>query len=138
MYLLDNNVISEMRKIKTGKANQGVINWAKDKPLTELYTCEIVIMELLRWIVLKQRKDPVQAKHLQAWYDNFVMPNFEGRILTIDRKVSLICAEFHVPNPRPENDCWIASIAKAHDFTLVTRNLGDFEGLPIKIINPFI
>lgn len=138
MYLLDNNVISELRKIKTGKANPGVVAWIKDRPLTELYTCEIVIMELLRWIALKQRKDPVQATHLQAWYDNFVLPNFAGHILTIDRQASLICAEFHVPNPRPENDCWIAAIAKVHDLTLVTRNAKDFEDLPIKIINPFI
>lgn len=138
MYLLDNNVISEMRKTKTGKANKGVVDWVKDKPLTQLYTCEIVIMELVRGIAQKQRKDPEQAYHLQAWYDNFVLTSFAGRILTIDRQASLICASFHVPNPRPENDCWIASIAKAHNLILVTRNVDDFKGLPITVINPFI
>lgn len=137
MYLLDNNVISEMRKTKTGKANIGVVNWVRDKPLTQLYTCEIVIMELLRWVAQKQRKDPEQARHLQEWIDSFVLPSFEGRILTIDRQASAICASFHVPNPRAENDCWIASIAKAHNLILVTRNVGDFEGLPVTIINPF-
>lgn len=127
-----------MRKTKTGKANAGVMNWVKDKPLTHLYTCEIVIMEIVRGIEQKKRKDPEQASHLQAWYKSFVLPSFAGRILTIDRQASLICANFHVPNPRAENDCWIASIAKAHNLILVTRNVGDFEGLPIEIINPFI
>lgn len=57
MYLLDNNVISEMRKVANGKANSGLTEWVKNKPLSELYTCEIVIMELVRGIELKRRKD---------------------------------------------------------------------------------
>lgn len=138
MYLLDTNIISEMRKTKTGKANKGVVDWVKNQPLNQLYTCEIVIMELLRWVEQKQRKDPEQAKHLQAWFESFVLTSFEGRILNIDRRASKICASFHVPNPRGENDCWIASIAYVHNLTLITRNVGDFEGLAINIINPFI
>ncbi len=137
MYLLDSNVISEVRKIKIGKANKGVVDWLSDKPFGQLYTCEIVIMELMRGIQLKRCKDPVQAQYLQDWFDNFVMPSFSGRILTINTKVSLICATFHVPNPRPENDTWIAAISKLYDLTLVTRNIKDFQGLPIKLLNPF-
>lgn len=137
MYLLDNNVISEMRKIKTGKANHGVVEWLSDKPFDSLFTCEIVIMELYRGILLKQRKDPLQAKHLHDWLDNFVLRHFKGRILNIDRQTSLTCASFHVPNPRADNDAWIASIAHAHNLILVTRNIKDFTGLPIELINPF-
>ncbi len=138
MYILDNNVISELRKIKSSKANDGVVQWIKDKPRNQLFTCDIVIMEIYRGILLKERKDIVQASHLRSWFNNFVMAYFDGRILGIDHNVSLICAGFHVPNPRAENDTWIASIAKYHNMILVTRNEKDFENLPIKIINPFI
>lgn len=138
MYLLDNNVISELRKIKSGKINIGVMHWIKDKPRNQLFTCDIVIMELYRGVLLKAQKDPIQAKHLKDWFDNFVMPYFQDRILSINHEISLICASFHVPNPRAENDTWIASIAKQHNLTLVTRNEKDFINLPINIINPFI
>lgn len=66
------------------------------------------------------------------------MSYFKDRILSINFDISLICAEFHTPNPRAENDTWIASITKYHHLILVTRNEKDFENLPIKIINPFI
>ncbi|WP_439235201.1 type II toxin-antitoxin system VapC family toxin [Lonepinella koalarum] len=137
MYLLDSNIIAEIRKIKSGKANTGVVNWIKQRPITQLYTCEIVIMEILRGIALKKRKDPVQAQSLQNWFDGFVLPTFSGRILTINTQTSRICATFHTPNPRPENDCWIAAIASANKLTLLTRNTKDFQDLPISIINPF-
>lgn len=99
MYLLDNNVISELRKIKSGKANIGVIDWIKDKPKNQIFTCDIVIMELYRGILLKARKDPIQGRHLKQWFDNFVMSYFKDRILSINFDISLICAEFHTPNP---------------------------------------
>ncbi|MDO4451190.1 MAG: PIN domain-containing protein, partial [Moraxella sp.] len=111
MYLLDNNIISELRKIKSGKANSGVVDWIKDKPKNQIFTCDVVIMELYRGVLLKEQKDPIQGKHLKEWFDNFVMPYFNGRILSINFDVSLICAKFHTPNPRAENDTWIASIA---------------------------
>lgn len=138
MYLLDNNIISELRKIKSGKANISVIDWIKDKPKSQIFTCDVVIMELYRGVLLKERKDPIQGKYLREWFDNFVMPYFNGRILSINFDISLICSEFHTPNPRAENDTWIASIAKYHNLILVTRNEKDFANLPIKIINPFI
>ena len=137
MYLLDTNVISEMKRIKSGKANQGVVNWLYGKPTALLYTCEIVVMELQRGILLKERKDPVQAHHLKLWLDEILATMFENRILTIDKRTTQLCASFHVPNPRPENDTWIASIAKANELILVTRNIKDFQDLPIKVINPF-
>lgn len=65
MYLLDNNIISELRKIKSGKANIGVIDWIKDKSKNQIFTCDIVIMELYRGVLLKARKDPIQGRHLK-------------------------------------------------------------------------
>ena len=137
MYLLDTNVISETRKIKSGKVNQGVLRWLNDKPTALLYTCEIVMMEIQRGILLIQRKDPVQAEYLQRWFDKTIIPRFENRVLTINKRATQLCASFHVPNPRHENDTWIASIAKANELILVTRNIKDFQDLPIKVINPF-
>lgn len=94
-------------------------------------------MELQRGILLKERKGPVQAHHLKLWLDKILATIFENRILTIDKRTTQLCASFHVPNPRSENDTWIASIAKANELILATRNIKDFQDLPIKVINPF-
>lgn len=137
MYLLDNNVISEMRKIKINKADENVKLWFESIDLHTLYTCQIVMMELERGVLLKQRKDKPQGKMLANWFYHSVKPLFHGRIFTLNDEISHICAKFHTPNLGPENDCWIASTAKYYDMTLVTRNVKDFENLPIKLLNPF-
>lgn len=137
MYLLDTNIVSEMRKIKQGKADPKVANWAKQIDNDKFFINTIILMELRRGALLKLRKDKVQGEHLLYWVENIIKVNFAGRILPITEQVSNICSECHVPNPRPENDTWIASTAIAHNFTLVTRNVDDFYGLPVKLLNPF-
>lgn len=137
MYLLDNNVISEMRKIKINKADKNVKLWFESIDLQTLYTCQIVMMEIERGVLQKQRKDKIQGEILANWFYYSVKPLFHGRIFTINDEISSICAKFHTPNIRPENDCWIASITKYYDMTLVTRNVKDFDGLPIRLLNPF-
>ena len=135
MYLLDTNVVSEFRKIHKGKGNQNVSNWAKQIAPDSTFINEIVLIELHIGILLKQRKDPKQAKMLQDWYDDWVLPTFKHRILALGS--TDICASLHVPNPRPQHDALIASTAIAHDLILVTRNLSDFHHMNVKLFNPF-
>ena len=69
--------------------------------------------------------------------DNEILPSFSGRILDIDKAVAHVCSSLHVPNPKPENDAWIAATAIAHGMTLVTHNVKDFNGINVDIIDPF-
>lgn len=137
MYLLDTNVISEFRKILKNKGDIHVTKWSHAYPMSSFYLSGIVLMELRIGILLKQRKDPTAGIHLQKWYDTWVLPNFDGRILTIDSQVLDICATLHVPNPRSQFDSLIASTAIRHGLAIVTRNVADFDGMSVMIINPF-
>lgn len=137
MYLLDTNVISEMRKIPKGRANTNVANWFKTTKPSQLYTSIVVMMELQRGMLLKKRKDPVQGENLAQWLVHSVRPTFANHILYITDDISDICSTLHVPNPCPENDAWIASTTIAHDLILVTRNVKDFQNMPVKLFNPF-
>lgn len=137
MYLLDTNVISEMRKIKQGKADKNVVQWLQSTDPNLLYTSIIVLMEVERGILLKRRKDKIQAEHLQFWLDNIIRPAFQNRIKLLSDKTANICATLHVPNPKQENDAWIGATAIEHNFIVVTRNIDDFKEMNVQIINPF-
>ena len=95
------------------------------------------MMELQRGVIGKHRTDPEQGKRLQQWFDISVKAIFDKRVLYINDPIADVCAGLHVPNPKPENDAWIAATAIAHGMTLVTRNVKDFDGINVAIINPF-
>lgn len=137
MYLLDTNIISELRLIAKGRANPKLTQWARTCHSDDFFTSVVVLMELQKGILNKQRKDPKQAKVLKNWYDTIILPMFEGRILSIDNHTANICACLHIPNPAPENDAWIASTAIQHNLTLVTRNTKDFDIPQLSLLNPF-
>ena len=137
MFLLDTNVISELRKADDGRADAGVVKWASQIPRDSLFTSAIVLMEIEIGIRLKERKDTAQGFILRQWMDEHVVPFFDQRTVPIDTAVAMQCAELHVPDKRPERDALIAATAFVHGMALVTRNEKDFEGLDIKIINPW-
>lgn len=137
MYLLDTNIISEIRKIKQNKANKNLIAWLDKVDKNTLYTNVVILMELERGILKIQRKDPIQGRNIETWYQTVIKPTFQGRIYPIDCETVSICASLHIPNPAPENDAWMASTALQHDLILVTRNVKDFNIPHLKIINPF-
>lgn len=137
MYFLDTNIISEARKIPKGRANPGVKTWLESISQNEIFTNIVVLMELDRGILQKERKDAVQGKLLRHWFEVDILRSFSGRILTLDQHTATICARLHIPDAAPENDAWIASSAIQHNLTLVTRNVADFERTGVRLFNPF-
>ena len=137
MHVLDTNVVSELRKARSGKANAGVVVWITALPTSSLYLSVITVLELEQGVLLKERADPAQGLVLRAWLNHRVLPSFHGRILPIDTAVAQRCAHLHVPDPRAERDALIAATALVHGMTVVTRNVTDFEPLGVPLHNPW-
>jgi toxin FitB len=137
MYLLDTNVVSELRKGKTGKVNRNVSAWAKGVSPPTLFLSAISILELEIEILLIERRDRAQAAILRSWLEDHVLPAFDGRILAVDTAVARKCAALHVPTPRSDRDSLIAATAIVHGMTVVTRNVSDFEPTGVTVINPW-
>jgi predicted nucleic acid-binding protein len=137
MYLLDTNVVSELRKAKGGRAEQRVVAWAASVPATSLYLSAITILELETGILLIERRDPIQGAMLRAWIESHVLPAFSGRILAIDVAVAQRCARLHIPDPRADRDALIAATALVHGMTVITRNIADFEHTGVDLFNPW-
>jgi len=104
MYLLDSNIISELRKAPAGRANPGVLAWAQSALPESLFISVITLMELEKWIQLKARQDLAASGILRCWLTQRVMPSFRGRVLPVDETVALENAGYHVPDPRPLAD----------------------------------
>lgn len=135
MFLLDTNVISELRR--PGRTDTNVLAWASSRPASSFFISAISILEIELGTQLIARKDAVQAAMLRNWIDQQILPQFEGRILAIDVLVAQRCAHLHVPDPRPERDALIAATALVHGLTVVTRNIADFEATGVALINPW-
>lgn len=135
MFLLDTNVISELRR--PDKADRNVVAWANAVPAANFFMSAISILEIELGARLIECKDPAQGAILRNWIDTQVLARFEGRILAIDRAVAQRCAQLHVPNPRAERDALIAATALVHGLTVVTRNVGDFEPAGVPLHNPW-
>lgn len=137
MFLLDTDVVSELRKVKAGKGQRNVAAWNEGVALVQTYLSSITIHELELSVLLLERKDRAQGAILRAWIDTRVLPEFEGRILPVDAAVAQRCARLHVPDPRPMRDALIAATALVHSMTVVTRNEGDFNPTGVGVLNPW-
>ncbi len=137
MFVLDTNVVSELRKAKTGKANANVMAWASRVDSQQLFVSAISMMELEMGILQLEHRDVVQGAMLRRWFDTQVLPAFAARILPVDMAVALRCARLHVPNPRSERDALIGATALIHNMTVVTRNVADFQGIGVSLLNPW-
>lgn len=137
MYLLDTNVVSELRKAKSGKADANVVTWASSVPSASLFLSAISILELELGILLLERRDPKQGQSLRRWLETHVLPSFEGRILAVDVAVARQCAQLHVPDPCSERDALIAATALAHGLVMVTHNVKDFKATGVEIADPW-
>jgi predicted nucleic acid-binding protein len=135
MFLLDTNVISELRR--PDKADRNVAAWANEIPAASFFLSAILILEIELGALLIARRDPAQGAVLRAWIDHQILVRFEGRILAVDTAVAQRCARLHIPDPRAERDALIAATALVHGLTIVTRNVADFEPTGAALINPW-
>lgn len=135
MYLLDTHVVSELRK--AAKADRNVVAWSRRTPAYSQYISVITLHELGLGVLLIERKDATQGKRLRAWLEKQVIPSFEGRVLVIDAEVAQMSAKLHVPNPKPVRDAFIAATALARGMTVVTRNVSDFRGTDVEVLDPW-
>lgn len=137
MFVLDTNVVSELRKAKSGKANKNVTAWAASVSPGSLFISAITILELESGVLMLERRDQAQGAILRTWLDQYVLPAFAGRVLPVDIAVAQRCARLHVPNPCNERDALIAATALVHSMTIVTRNVADFEATGVPLRNPW-
>ena len=138
MYLLDTNVVSEMRKGQSDKADKNVIEWSDSVPASSLFLSVISVLEIEIGVLLAERRDPVQGSVLRSWLNLRVMSAFAGRILPVDTAVARRCARLHVPNQRSDRDALIAATAMVHGMAVVTRNVSDFAPTGVEIVNPWL
>jgi toxin FitB len=136
-YLLDTNVISELRKVRLGKADRNVASWADSVDTADLYISVITVQELEIGVLLAERRDSAQGGVLRMWLNEHVIPAFDGRILDIDKATAQRSAQLHVPNPQPIRDAFIAATALVQGMVVVTRNVKDFKNTGVNIINPW-
>lgn len=137
MYLLDTNVVSELRKVRAGKADPHVARWADGMDAAELFVSVVTLQELEIGVLLAERKDAPKGAMLRTWLDHHVLPAFAERVLPVDNAVALRSARLHVPEPRPVRDALIAATALVHGMTVVTRNLVDFRPMGVNLIDPW-
>ena len=137
MYLLDTNVVSELRKVGDGRADASVVAWISNQLSGRFYISVLTLMELEIGILRIERRDAKQGARLRQWMDQYIMPEFMERTLPIDTAVALKCARLHVPDPRAERDALIAATAIVHGMTVVTGNVTDFETTGVAVFNPW-
>jgi toxin FitB len=137
MFVLDTNVVSELRKVRLGKADTHVSTWASSVDAADLYVSAITIMELELGVLSIERRDATQGAMLRSWLEHQVLPEFSGRTLPVDTAVALRCARLHIPDKRSERDALIAATALVHGMAVVTRNIDDFVLTGVSLINPW-
>ncbi|WP_420623553.1 type II toxin-antitoxin system VapC family toxin [Candidatus Poriferisodalis sp.] len=138
MFVLDTNIVSELRKARSGKANLGVNEWASAVPTALMFMSVVSLHELEHGVLLAERRDPAQGELLRAWLDGSVSSAFEDRLLPVTAEIARMAAALHVPDPAPFRDALIAATALHHDMTVVTRNLSDFERFDqLRVSNPW-
>jgi predicted nucleic acid-binding protein len=137
MLLLDTNVVSELRKVRLGKADKQVARWADSVEASDLHLSVITIQELEIGVLLLERRDPAQGSILRTWLNGHVLPAFHGRIVDVDIAIAQRSARLNVPEPRPVRDGLIAATALVHGMTVVTRNVADFAPTGVAVLNPW-
>ena len=134
MYLLDTNVVSELRK--GSKAHQAVRAWNKGVAASACYLAAVSLFELRLGALLRRRRDPDQGEVLLSWIRQ-VETNFGPRILDTTSRDWIRAAKLHVPDPRPLRDSLIAATALNHGLVVVTRSVVDFERMAVELIDPW-
>lgn len=134
MYLVDINIISELRK--RDRMDRNVASWFAAVSDDDLYLSVVVLGEIRKGIELARPKDAEKAERLDHWLTELVIA-FDGRILSIDGPIMDIWGRMNAIRSVPVIDAMLAATAQVHRLTLVTRNDKDVVGLGTEILNPF-
>jgi predicted nucleic acid-binding protein len=135
MFLLDTNVVSELRRPR--RTNPNVAKWADSVSPSDLFLSSISILGLETGALLLARRDGGQGGLIRRWIEERVLTAFAERILAVDTTVARRCALLHVPDPKPYRDSLIAATALVHRLIVVTRNQADFEPMGVAVLNPW-
>ncbi|HEX6902615.1 MAG TPA: type II toxin-antitoxin system VapC family toxin [Thermoanaerobaculia bacterium] len=133
-YLIDTNVISEVRKGQ--RCDPGVASWFANVSSSEIYLSALTVGEIRKGIESIRRRDQRRAEALDAWLHELLEAHSD-RILPIDEVIAERWGRFNVPDPLPVLDSLLAATASVHGLTLVTRNLKDVERTGVDCLNPF-
>jgi predicted nucleic acid-binding protein len=133
-YLIDTNIISEVRKGL--KCDPNVAAWYASIVDDELYLSVLVLGEIHKGIERARPKDTDQARALEKWLTD-VVTSFAERILPVDQAVADEWGRMSAKRPLPTTDALLAATAKVHGMTLVTRNIVDVAALGADVLNPF-
>jgi predicted nucleic acid-binding protein len=136
MYLLDTNVLSELRR--RDRTDARVAAWAESVRSSQLFLSAITILEIEAGTLKIERRDAAQGAVLRSWVETRVLPAFAGRILPVDTAVARRCARLHIPDPQGERDALIAATALVNCMKVVTRNVSDFEPMGVAVLNPWL
>ena len=132
-YLLDTNVVSEIKK----KApDPGVSGWFASVPDDQLFLSVLVVGEIRQGIERLARRDLAQAEIFEQWLSRLVHA-YEDRIIPITGRVAEAWGRLNVPDPVPVVDGLMAATALVHDWTLVTRNVDDVASTGVRLLDPF-
>ena len=136
-WLLDTNVVSELRKAPSGRANRKVVAWAAAQAAAALHISVVTLLELEIGVLALERRDRPQGAVLRRWLDLHVVPAFAGRIVVVDAAVARQCARLQVPDRMSERDALIAATGIVHGMTVVTRNRDDFLASGVPLLDPW-
>jgi predicted nucleic acid-binding protein len=139
MFLLDTEVVSELRRAARGRSAPQVVAWAVSVPVSAHFISVVTLSELEMGLLRVQRRDPGQGAALRRWLDEDVVAGLRGRILPVDEAVARRAAALHVPDPVRAHDALIAATALVHRMTVVTRDVADFarfEG--VRVLDPWV
>jgi predicted nucleic acid-binding protein len=133
-FLLDTNVISELRK--GPRTNPGVRDWFDGVAGEDVHLSVVVIGELRQGIERVRKRDARSAANLERWLDVLV-EDYGARILPVDLAVADLWGRLNVPDPLPAIDGFLAATALIHDLTLVTRDVRGVKSTGVATLNPF-
>ena len=138
MFLIDTNVVSEFRKIHVGKADINVTRWSEQTPASDMFLSVVTILELEIGILRLERRDSFQARQLRTWLTDYILPGFDGQVIPVSMEVAQASAAYHIPDPAPFRDAFIAATAQVHGLTVVTPNTADFQRCSVSLLNPWL
>jgi predicted nucleic acid-binding protein len=134
-YLLDTNILSEIRK-GASRATPQVWQWWLGMQNEELFLSVLTIGEIRKGIDRLAMRDAARTLVIERWLDE-LKTSYHERLIEVDASIAEYWGRLQAVRPLPEVDALLAATALKHDFTVVTRNTADFNGLGLRLLNPF-